>query len=197
MGTLEDIYTREWFEGDFKELRPEFYEAADALSEMWPPHHSVIDFGCGPGMLIERLRELGHHVVGYEGSQHGIDYASDAIRPSIIKADLTMLRANGSADVVISTEVAEHLDARDADRFVELLCASARTAIVITAAPPGQGGHHHVNCQPCEYWVEKFAANGWAYSPEETGALQGVWAGLQRLSHMQRNAMVFAKGSAL
>ena len=33
--------------------------------------------------------------------------------------------------------------------------------VAITHALPGQGGHHHVNCQPAEYWIEKMAARGY------------------------------------
>ena len=31
--------------------------------------------------------------------------------------------------------------------------------VAMTYAPPGQGGYHHVNCQPKEYWIENLKPN--------------------------------------
>lgn len=33
----------------------------------------------------------------------------------------------------------------------------------MTAATPGQGGTHHVNLQPREYWQENFKSRGYQY----------------------------------
>ncbi len=33
---------------------------------------------------------------------------------------------------------------------------------MMTFAQPGQPGHHHVNCQPEEYWVERLREVGFA-----------------------------------
>lgn len=38
---------------------------------------------------------------------------------------------------------------------------------VVSLAPPGQGGHYHVNCQPLEYWEEKFKGHGFRHMPEK------------------------------
>lgn len=59
-------------------------------------------------------------------------------------------------DLVQSLEVAEHLDASCADTFVANLVAHG-ALILFSAALPGQGGEHHVNEQPWEYWRGKFA----------------------------------------
>jgi hypothetical protein len=48
------------------------------------------------------------------------------------------------ADVVVSTEVAEHLPKPFAETFVEYLCRLA-DSVVMTAATPGQSGTDHVN----------------------------------------------------
>ena len=33
----------------------------------------------------------------------------------------------------------------------------------MSAAPPGAGGHYHVNCQPAEYWIERMQYLGYYY----------------------------------
>ena len=45
--------------------------------------------------------------------------------------------------------------------------------VVCTAAPPGWGGHHHVNEQSVEYWVGKFGEVGFAYDKEVTQEMRG------------------------
>jgi hypothetical protein len=38
----------------------------------------------------------------------------------------------------------------------------------VSAAPKGQGGHHHVNENSKEYWIEKFAEYGFEHLPEDS-----------------------------
>ena len=64
-------------------------------------------------------------------------------------------------DLVQSLEVAEHLPAHLADRFVADLVAHG-DVILFSAAVPHQGGEHHVNEQPPEYWRRRFADRGYA-----------------------------------
>lgn len=191
MGELEDIYTREWVEGDFKDLDSEFDLVADAIFRQFHPHH-VHDIGCGPGQLIARLADHGVQVHGVDGSRHCIETAlavGGAVN-CIEHVDIRELEELSRSDLVICTEVAEHLDAAHADHLVSLLC-SAMAPVIFTAAPPGQGGHHHVNEQPPEYWREKFMARGLIYDSPATTELRDRWWGLKRLSHMTRNVMVF------
>src|SRR5262249_2618341 len=58
-------------------------------------------------------------------------------------------------DLVQSLEAAEHLPSDVADNFVKMLTAHGPLGM-FSAAVPGQGGEHHINEQPLEYWREKF-----------------------------------------
>lgn len=198
MGELEDIYTKEWVEGDFKDLEGEFRLAANAIYRQFRPGF-VWDVGCGPGFMLAQLYDLDVDIKGFDGSQACLDYARERLNlgccEHLSRADirsLTELCGYGCATpwLVLCTEVAEHLDAAHADHLVALLC-SAMAPIIFTAASPGQGGHHHVNEQPPEYWREKFMARGCVYDAAATAELKDRWWGLKRLSHMVRNVMVF------
>jgi hypothetical protein len=74
----------------------------------------------------------------------------------------------------VSTEVAEHLPETAASRFVELLTALAPCAVV-TAALPGSSGKDHVNEQPNEYWIEKFAERGFVFERDLAMRLRREW----------------------
>ena len=40
----------------------------------------------------------------------------------------------------------------------------------MTHALPGQGGYHHVNCQPASYWVQRIEALGYTLRRDMTEA---------------------------
>tara|TARA_B100000925_G_scaffold265589_1_gene224830 strand:- start:531 stop:740 length:210 start_codon:yes stop_codon:yes gene_type:complete len=42
----------------------------------------------------------------------------------------------------------------------------------MTYAPPGWPGHHHVNCQPESYWINKFIQYGFKYDGALTNQLR-------------------------
>ncbi len=191
MATLDEIYTAAWFAHDFEHLQPEFDVVADSLVRQFAPR-TAVDLGCGPGMVVGRLRYHGVSSFGYDGSSHALAYATEDVRCALECLDITkMARGDlGKPDLAICTEVAEHLDEKHAAGLVALLC-SAMCPIVFTAAPPGQDGHHHVNCQPMPYWQRLFNDRGVILDREATLELACRWSGLQRLSHMAKNVAVF------
>lgn len=132
------------------------------------------DIGCGRGMLVARLRELGWQAVGLEGDLKAVAAAVEGSR--VLGFDLRLHARVESRDVVICTEVAEHVDARWADRVVDQVCNAARAAIVWSAAPPGQEWPGHVNLQPPGYWLDKFFARGWEPDDGMTQRLRDLMA---------------------
>ena len=64
-------------------------------------------------------------------------------------------------DLVMSLEVAEHVAEEHADTVIDSICRHG-DVVMFSAAIPHQGGVHHVNEQPYDYWRAKFAARGYA-----------------------------------
>jgi SAM-dependent methyltransferase len=123
------------------------------------PVHSVVDFGCGQGAWLSIWRRAGANVAGVDGPY--VDrqrlmiettefYAADLGRP---------IDLGRRFDLVQSLEVAEHLPRRQAADFVGTLTAHG-PVVMFSAAVPGQGGEHHLNEQPLEYWREMFRRRG-------------------------------------
>lgn len=74
----------------------------------------ILDIGCGNGYLCGRLLELGHEVVGIDLSEQGISIARKSYpnaRFEVLGAITDVLETLGEKpfDVVVSTEVIEHL----------------------------------------------------------------------------------------
>lgn len=112
-----------------------------------------LDIGCGPGMHVRVMDSLGVPSLG-------VELDTRACHPLIKNESLLELHGKYTADLVMSLEVAEHIDAQYADAIVQNMVESIEPGgtLVWTAAHPGQGGIGHINCQPKEYWIEKFVA---------------------------------------
>lgn len=164
---LNDIYPENYYRQMTREAaREDARRFSELIIDRYEPD-SVIDLGCGVGRFLEPFYERGIEIRGVDGAQAAV---SNALVPADRLAihDLTEpYRPDEQADIVFCLEVLEHLP-RDASRTAaESIAASAPVAI-ITTAPPGQGGRHHVNEQLMEFWIEEFDAVGMRYNSEET-----------------------------
>ncbi len=124
------------------------------------PIHSVADFGCGQGAWLSVWRKAGITVMGVDGSY--VDRLHLMIDSSEFRAaDLSQRIDLGRRfDLVQSLEVAEHLPRQRAADFIEMLTDHG-PLVMFSAAVPGQGGEHHINEQPLEYWRKKFRDRGY------------------------------------
>lgn len=187
--SLDEIYSAEWVK-EYAGLEPEFDVIAESLVEFFNPK-KVWDVCCGPGLLIGALRNspLSVDAFGFDGSAACVASAHPMTRRFIEHADVREITASPTTDLVTCTEVAEHMDAKDAPHLVKVLC-SAGAPIVFTAAPPGQPGNHHVNCQPKEYWLALFWQHSFRQDMEATAYFQKAWADLPRQPWLAKNVMV-------
>jgi SAM-dependent methyltransferase len=165
--------------------------AASVMSDLKP--HSVIDVGCGTGALLAALRDRGCEVFGLEYAESGLTLCRSrklAVRKFDLEHDT--FDEGLTFDVAISTEVAEHLPERCADRYIELLTKAA-PQIIFTAAFPGQGGRDHVNEQPASYWIDKFSALGFTFNEPLSDEWRRRWKEAGIAPWYWMNAMIFAK----
>ena len=124
---------------------------------------SVLDLGCGVGYWVKVWKEdlQVEDVLGIEGS-----YVTEDMfyldKMYLQNEDLKMpLHLNRKYDLVMSLEVAEHIEEKYADTFIENL-VNAGDIILFSAAIKGQLGTYHVNEQMPEYWAGKFAKHDYA-----------------------------------
>lgn len=167
---------------------------------------SLLDVGAGHGAWAAEWRAAGvAEVLAVDGDYVRREQLAIPAE-SFIAHDLTTpLDLNRRFDLVQTLEVAEHLPAAYADTFVDSLVRHG-DVVLFSAAVPHQGGEHHVNEQPPEYWRRKFAARGFAPFDFVRPALAGrdavmPWyrfntylyanaAGEERLSHAIRATRV-------
>ena len=89
----------------------------------------------------------------------GVDIAAPE-GERFLRHDLTEpLVLERNYDLVLCLETGEHLPEEAADTLVAT-CVLHSDEVVFGAAVPGQEGKGHINCQPHEYWHEKFKIHG-------------------------------------
>jgi SAM-dependent methyltransferase len=170
----DELYDRHYYE---QVVDPIMLASAETIArtiqrELRPA--SAIDVGCGTGALMLALERLGIASTGFDQATAALAHCRErglnVHRLDIVRDPFPADRA----DVAVSTEVAEHLPEAAADRFVELLTTLA-PAVVMTAALPDTGGKDHVNEQPNEYWIAKFAGRGFAHEDELAQRVRDEW----------------------
>jgi hypothetical protein len=122
---------------------------------------SVIDVGCGLGVWLSVFIEHGvENILGVDGDY--VDLDSIFIpRRNFYSHDLNQsLKLEKNFDLVVSLEVAEHIQSKFAKDFVKSL-TSLGDIVMFSAAIPFQGGTNHVNEQWQEYWERLFNDEGY------------------------------------
>lgn len=158
MRSVEDMYGRSFF-GKRDRLAWRAEHVCKAVDDVLKPA-SVIDVGCAVGDLVEGFIQRGIIAYGLEGSESAFEFMMVPDN-MIFHRDLREpIRINFCFDLVTCFEVAEHIEPEYAGQFVSNLIRLSNR-ILMSAAPPGQEGHHHYNCQPKEYWVDLFKGYGY------------------------------------
>lgn len=151
---------------------------------------NVLDLGCGEGHAARYFLEKGLLVCGVDGS---VEAYSNSVIPKQqfvlfdIIADQSNFCFDVSFDLVWCCEFVEHVEEKYVERVLDMLCCGKH--IAMTHAFPGQNGHHHVNCQLPEYWIDMLAARNFSLDwPMSMGSRI-----LAPNTHWQRSGLVFHK----
>ena len=119
---------------------------------------SALDAGCAMGFLVEALRDRGVEAYGFDISDFALSQAREDIRPFLWQASAaTPLERD--YDVIISTEVLEHLSPMEAEAAVENICNHTRD-VIFSSSPDDFREATHLNVRGPEYWAELFAQHG-------------------------------------
>jgi hypothetical protein len=147
---------------------------------------SMLDVGCGEGHAVAFFRGLGVIAHGIDGLKKNVDRA---VTP-IALHDILVGPYYMPVDLVWSSEVAEHILPEKVDHYLDTLANGA--IVAMTHALPGQDGHHHVNCQPSEYWTARMTARGYQLT-SDTETCRNIASHETTGTYFGRSGLVFIR----
>ena len=128
---------------------------------------TMMDIGCGPGWQISLALARGIDAFGIDGD-FTIDFSSD-VQDRITLYDF----AQGSPDLsdeqfdlAWSVEFLEHVEEEYMANYMSVF--QRCKYVVCTHATPDMPGHHHVNLQKADYWIDRFEEYGFEYDYDRT-----------------------------
>ena len=143
---------------------PVFRNIAERLVDQYRPR-TFLDVGCAYGYLVEAMRDLGVEAYGVDVSEFAISRVREDVRPYCRVCDASKGLPGDIPqryDCVSSIEVVEHLYEEDAQPFLHALC-SASDCVVFSSTPDDFTEKTHRNVQQREYWVKRFAQEGFLH----------------------------------
>ena len=123
--------------------------------------HSVLDVGCGAGAWLSVYRQQGvADIIGVDGVY--VRKESLLVQPHAFQTqDITQpFNLGRQFDLVQCLEVGEHILKATSKSLVDNLVRHGKL-VLFSAANPGQGGEHHINEQPYEFWRRLFNNHGY------------------------------------
>ena len=197
MTSINDQSSSEFYDGSFygRQRAKSMHAATRILPLVFRlfPVKTVADFGCGMGTWLAAARKLGaREAVGVEGPwvrREDLEDPEVTLQTQDLEKEIQLPR---EFDLVISLEVAEHLDPGRAASFVEDLTRASRR-VLFSAAVPGQGGEHHVNEQWQSYWAAHFKAQ--SYRPLDVVRPE-VWEDGTIPNHYKQNVLLYIREDA-
>ena len=130
------------------------------------PFRSVLELGCGGGEITKAFKDAGLNYFAVAGTTAGAaKLAALGVPPErVTQADLRFVQGASfeKTDLVMCTEVAEHLEPSFAAHLVGVCVRRLPPAVWFSAARgDGEAHYHHANEQPIEYWDNLFALFGY------------------------------------
>lgn len=191
-----DVYDDRYFKWHYDVTRNYAISTMNWFIENYRPN-SIIDYGCGIGAYLESgLKNNITKLKGFDiGGEKLIPYIDSSVKDYIEFLDCTSPIQTDKYDCVISLETGEHIEPVGSDVFIDNLSNSLNEQgiILFSAAPPGQGGSGHINCQPKRFWLDKFEERGIYQNDELSKTIIENWNKLGAPDYICSNLMVLER----
>ena len=146
---------------------------------------SMLDVGSGLGHCARYFYKRGVYAIAMDGLELNI---RKSLYPAVL-CDLTISPFTTNVDLVHCQEVVEHIEPQYLDNIIKTF--QSGRIVCMSHAMPGQGGYHHVNEQPSEYWIEAMKERGFELLDLDTTRIRYL-AKRDGAIYLEKSALVFA-----
>jgi 2-polyprenyl-3-methyl-5-hydroxy-6-metoxy-1,4-benzoquinol methylase len=140
---------------------------------------TVLDVGCGIGMLVEALHRRGIKAYGFDVSEYALSLVPEEYREYVWQGKAQQDGSYRACDLIVCIEVVEHLFPSDADYAIGMMCRYA-SHVLFSSNPNDYHEATHVNTRPVEYWAQQFARYGFFRYLDFDATFISQWAALYR-----------------
>lgn len=154
---------------------------------------SMVDIGCGRACVVQDAVDHGLDALGIDGDPGDLHDEYNFTRPDVpfLLHDFTEGPApvDREFDLAWTVEFLEHVDEKYMDNYMDTI--KKCKYVICTFARPGDGGHHHVNEQEPQYWIDKFDSYGFVFNRSYTKELRKASTMIKRF--IRENGLVFIR----
>jgi SAM-dependent methyltransferase len=151
-----------------------FRPIADLIVTAIKPRR-VLDAGCGPGLLVELLRQRGVEAFGFDISSYAIAHAPDAVKPYCWQARVSD-ELSADYDLIVCQEVFPHVLPADADAAIANFCRHTSDVLFSSPLWVDPSVPRHVNFNTAGHFAAEFARHGFARDLPFDASVITPWA---------------------
>lgn len=152
-----------------------------------PGPYRILDFGCGPGRDLKAFRELGHEVIGLDGSERFVELARSYSGCEVWQQDFLQLKLpHEYFDGIFANAALFHVPSQELPRVLKELWATLKPGGVLFSSNPrgeneeGWSGERYGVFYNLERWREIVSAAGFTeiihyYRPSGLPREQQPW----------------------
>lgn len=166
----ENFFRSQWFE-NWDELK---YVLRKLLlsNKRWS---TVLDFGCGPGVMIDLMNDEGIDYTGYDCSSEARELYLKHYGQHPEKY-LTSLPENRPFDLFLSFDVFEHMTDEQISCILSQISTIPCLMINVSRVKNIPG---HINLKSDKQWIRLFNLNNYHYMEQETKQLRKLYADIR------------------
>ena len=183
------FFQKQWFQSwDILKL------VLQKLIESNPSWKKILDFGCGPGIMIDHMNQAGFLYIG-------CDYSADTAKlyhenygqyPELYVNSLTNPICQQSIDVFLSFDVFEHLTDLQIEGVLKQIPSISTLFLNISRA---KGIPGHINLKSDGAWISFMQGLGYGFDSSATERMRQVYISLrpEASDSWDKNLFIFQK----